>query len=161
MVGVGSMGSISVLARVSLVNYHGHVILDEYVLPQEHIIDYRTNVSGITPNLLRQHGKPFQQVQKRVSDILKGKIVVGHALKNDFKALLLDHPRHLMRDTSLFKKFRNHITKRPRSLKSLAFEYLGKAIQDGEHSSVEDARCALELFKIFKAEWDQMLFNNK
>ncbi len=48
MVGVGDGGYRSILARVSIVNYHGHVIMDKYVLPTEKVTDYRTAVSGIT-----------------------------------------------------------------------------------------------------------------
>lgn len=48
MVGVGPSGYESALARVSIVNFHGHTIMDKYVLPREHITDYRTHVSGIT-----------------------------------------------------------------------------------------------------------------
>lgn len=48
MVGVGINASQSSLARVSLVNYHGAVILDEYVKQRERVVDYRTPWSGIT-----------------------------------------------------------------------------------------------------------------
>ena len=47
MVGVGPNGSESSLARVSMVNYHGHIILDEYVKQKEKVTDYRTQWSGI------------------------------------------------------------------------------------------------------------------
>lgn len=47
MVGVGIDGSESSLARVSLVNYHGVVQLDEYVKQREKVVDYRTRYSGI------------------------------------------------------------------------------------------------------------------
>ena len=50
MVGVGIDGSESSLARVSLVNFHGAVILDEYVRQKERVVDYRTQWSGIRPN---------------------------------------------------------------------------------------------------------------
>jgi RNA exonuclease 4 len=49
MVGVGPDGTESALARVSIINYSGGVVLDEYVRPQEPITDYRTWVSGIRP----------------------------------------------------------------------------------------------------------------
>jgi DNA polymerase III epsilon subunit-like protein len=161
MVGVGSMGSISALARVSLVNYHGEVIMDEYVLPQEHIIDYRTAVSGITPKLLRDHGKPFKEIQQKVSDILKNKIIIGHGLKNDLDALMLDHPRKLLRDTARYKPLRHPKTKNPRSLKHLARDFLQKEIQTGQHSSVEDARIALEIYQLHKKEWEQFMYRQK
>lgn len=52
MVGVGPEGEESALARVSLVNYNGAVLMDEYVKPQERVTDFRTAVSGITPKHL-------------------------------------------------------------------------------------------------------------
>ena len=47
MVGVGIDGSESALARVSIVNYHGVVQMDEYVKPRERVVNYRTQFSGI------------------------------------------------------------------------------------------------------------------
>ena len=47
MVGVGPEGSESSLARVSLVNYYGAIILDEFVRQRERVVDYRTAVSGV------------------------------------------------------------------------------------------------------------------
>lgn len=61
MVGVGREGKESMLARVSIVNQHGHCVYDEYVKPMEEVIDYRTKVSGI-----RKH------------DLEKGKVKVTH-----------------------------------------------------------------------------------
>jgi len=52
MVGVGPEGKESVLARVSIVNFYGNVILDKFVLPREKVVDYRTHVSGITKEIL-------------------------------------------------------------------------------------------------------------
>ncbi|KAI7821456.1 hypothetical protein BX661DRAFT_217597, partial [Kickxella alabastrina] len=47
MVGAGFKGSRSMLARVSIVNYYGHVVLDTFVKPTEAVTDYRTWVSGV------------------------------------------------------------------------------------------------------------------
>ena len=47
MVGVGIEGSESSLARVSIVNYSGAVILDVFVRQREKVVDYRTKWSGI------------------------------------------------------------------------------------------------------------------
>lgn len=56
MVGVGIEGKESSLARVSLVNYHGVVLLDEIVRQRERVVDYRTEWSGIRPGDM-VHGK--------------------------------------------------------------------------------------------------------
>jgi RNA exonuclease 4 len=63
MVGVGYKGSRSVLARVSLVNFYGKVVLDEYCQPQEEVTDYRTWVSGVNASHLRD-GNQFHDLIK-------------------------------------------------------------------------------------------------
>lgn len=50
MVGIGIEGKESSLARVSIVNYHGAVLLDEIVKQRERVVDYRTEWSGIRPS---------------------------------------------------------------------------------------------------------------
>lgn len=56
MVGVGPGGVESALARISLVNFNGAVLMDAYVKPQEKVTDYRTFVSGIEPHHLEEEG---------------------------------------------------------------------------------------------------------
>ena len=46
--------------------------------------DYRTHVSGVRPQDLR-HAKSFKFIQKEVAALIKDRIVVGHAVHNDFK----------------------------------------------------------------------------
>lgn len=47
MVGVGPMGAESTLARVSVINYFGAVLLDEFVQQKERVTDWRTQWSGV------------------------------------------------------------------------------------------------------------------
>jgi len=47
MVGAGLKGRISMLARVAVVNHHGHILLDSKVAPTKPVTDYRTRFSGI------------------------------------------------------------------------------------------------------------------
>ncbi|NXR16125.1 REXO4 exonuclease, partial [Semnornis frantzii] len=84
MVGVGPKGEDSIVARVSIVNQFGKCIYDKYVKPTEEVTDYRTAVSGIRPQNIKS-GEDFQTVQKEVANILSGRILVGHALRNDLK----------------------------------------------------------------------------
>ena len=82
MVGLGPLGSESALARVSLVNFHGAILLDTFVAPRERVTDWRTWVSGVREADLV--GAPdFATVQKQVSALIEGRILVGHAIDND------------------------------------------------------------------------------
>ncbi|XP_074457618.1 apoptosis-enhancing nuclease isoform X2 [Larus michahellis] len=161
MVGTGPQGRLSELARCSVVNYEGDVIYDKYILPELPIVDYRTRWSGIT----KQHMKsaiPFKAAQAEILKILKDKIVVGHAIHNDFQALKYFHPKDRTRDTSRIPVLNQRAGLPVRasvSLKSLARHLLQKKIQVGckGHSSVEDAQTAMELYRLVEVQWETEL----
>ncbi|KAL8913828.1 MAG: hypothetical protein Q9171_001432 [Xanthocarpia ochracea] len=147
MVGVGpAPDDESALARVSIVNYHGHQIYDSFVQPKEAVTDYRTFVSGITSKLLKD-ARTFETVQADVARLLDGKILIGHSVKNDLEALLLGHPKRDIRDTGRHPAYRQVAGGKTPSLKRLAKQILGVEIQGGEHSSIEDARATMLLFR--------------
>lgn len=87
MVGLGQGGEESALARVSIVNYHGHVVLDTFVQPRERVTDFRTWVSGVRESDV-MNAPPFDDVQKQVAGVIKDKILIGHAVENDLKVSL-------------------------------------------------------------------------
>ncbi|KAI7862397.1 ribonuclease H-like domain-containing protein [Spinellus fusiger] len=154
MVGVGPQGSESALARVSLVNFHGAVLMDAYVRPQEKVTDFRTHVSGIEAKHFEK-ALSFQEAQQQVADLIKGRVLIGHAVHNDLKALMLDHPALFLRDTSRYKPFRKLASGRTPGLKTLVQKILEITIQSGSHSSVEDARFTMLLYKKVKDEWEK------
>ena len=80
------------MARASLVDGTGKVIYDEFVKATEKVSDYRTHVSGVRAKDMRK-GVQFKKCQRDVANLLKGRILVGHALHNDLKALELTLPR--------------------------------------------------------------------
>jgi len=153
MVGVGMTGTDSILARVSIVNHFGHKIYDKFVAPREKVTDYRTAVSGVRPEDL-QGAPEFKEVQTEVSELLKGRVLVGHAIRHDLKVLFLDHPKKMIRDTSKYKPFRTAFGGRTPSLKNLAERFLGVKVQTGEHSSVQDSQAAVRLYTMFRKEWE-------
>ncbi|KAJ9119804.1 hypothetical protein QFC24_005517 [Naganishia onofrii] len=153
MVGTGPNGSQSVLARVSLVNYHGHILVDSFVKPKERVTDWRTWVSGVRASDM-VNAKSFEEVQKEVADIVEGKILIGHAVENDTKALLLSHPSPLLRDTQTFKTLREVAKTKKPGLKKLTELELGLKIQAGAHSSVTDARATMALYRLHMTEWE-------
>lgn len=157
MVGTGPLDD-NVLARVSIVNFHGEQIYDSFVqpVPGVEVTDYRTFVSGIRPHHLKPDvARPFSEVQKEVAALLEGKILIGHALKNDLDVLLLSHPKRDIRDTARHATFRKMSMGRAPALRKLAKEFLGMDIQGGEHSSVEDARATMMLFKLEKEAFEK------
>jgi RNA exonuclease 4 len=163
MVGVGENGKDSIIARVSIVNQFSDCIYDKYVIPTEKVTDYRTSVSGIRPDdLKKENGAlPFSRVQKEVADILKDRILVGHAVHNDLQVLFLSHSKKKIRDTQKCKVFRRLHSSLGgfSSLKNLAKLLLGITIQEGEHSSVIDAQVTMRLYTMYKKEWEADLHN--
>jgi len=155
MVGIGpNPDNDSALARISIVNYNGDQIYDSYVRPKEMVTDWRTHVSGITPKHMVE-ARSLEQVQTQVAESLDGRILVGHALRNDLDALLLSHPKRDIRDTSKHPPYRKIAGGGSPRLKILASEFLGLKIQDGAHSSVEDAKATMLLYRRDKDEFER------
>ncbi|TFK20842.1 ribonuclease H-like protein [Coprinopsis marcescibilis] len=155
MVGVGLEGAESSLARVSVVNFYGHTILDAFVKQRERVVDYRTQFSGVRERDMI-NAIPFLEVQKQVAELLKERILVGHAVHHDLKALLLSHPYPQTRDTQVLAYRSKHTKTRRIALRNLVKQDIGIAIQDGEHSSVTDARATMAVYRLHKKEWDKL-----
>eukprot|EP00980_Cylindrotheca_fusiformis_P006600 scaffold1390_cov138-Cylindrotheca_fusiformis.AAC.3 len=160
MVGIGTDGKKSALARVSLVNWDGEEVLDTFVKVPIRVTDFRTHVSGVQPRHLKNStAMDVDKCRNLVASLLKDKILVGHALSNDLKALFLTHPKSKIRDTAKYRPFQRYFNGkwRPRKLRDLVKENLkGKEnFQEAEHDSVQDARATMELFQIVQAQWEK------
>jgi RNA exonuclease 1 len=137
------------LARISIINWDGTVLLDELVKPQNPVADYLTPFSGITKAMLDPVTTTLADVQQKLLGLLTPKtIIVGHSLESDFNALKITHP--FVVDTSLLYPH-NKGPPLKQSLKWLTQRYLHRDIQknDGNtgHDSIEDARACLDLVK--------------
>jgi len=154
-VGVGPQGTESVLARVSIVNFHGYTIYDKFVKPTERVTDWRTWVSGVTPAHMKT-AIDFKTAQAEVAKLFDGKILVGHAIQHDLDSLLLSHPKSMIRDTSRHPPFRELAKGKTPALKKLTKELLKIDIQGAEHSSVEDARATMMLYKLHKKKFEEL-----
>jgi RNA exonuclease 4 len=75
-----------------------------------------------------------------VAALLRDKVLVGHALRNDLDVLMLSHPRTHIRDTACYRPYMRvhglHGKLRPRALRDLTKQHLGLVIQAGEHDPV-------------------------
>lgn len=165
MVGIGTDGKKSALARVSIVNWKLEVLIDTFVQVPMRVTDFRTHVSGVEPKHLKSQNNamPVNECRDKVAKILKDKILVGHALTNDFKALMTSHPKEMIRDTAKYRPFQRYGNGkwRPRKLRDLVKENLkGKeGFQEGEHDSVQDAMATMELFQVVFSQWEKELEN--
>lgn len=139
------------IARISIVNYNRHTLFDEFVKPELPVKDYLNHITNIDSFKL-QKALPLSSHIGKILEIFKNRIVVGHTLECDFSALKIEHDPRLIRDISEFSFFKNE--KYKIGLKDLTERYLNMKIQDGKHSSVEDARAALELYKLYKEDVD-------
>ncbi|KAI8078275.1 uncharacterized protein B0P05DRAFT_579514 [Gilbertella persicaria] len=141
----------SALARITLIDEDGSVLLDDMVKPDQPIIDYLTKYSGITPAAMSTATCSLRRAQKHVRKFVNHNVIlVGHGLENDLKALQLAHPYCV--DTSLIYDHHKGPPYKP-SLRFLARNYLKRRIQDRNetrvgHDSAEDARATLDLFKL-------------
>ncbi|XP_057691121.1 interferon-stimulated 20 kDa exonuclease-like 2 [Corythoichthys intestinalis] len=165
MVGTGPKGSISHLGRCSIVSYEGDVVFDKFIKPSVPVTDYRTRWSGLRARDLK-NATPYVQARKEILKLLAGKVVIGHAVHNDFQVLQYSHPAALTRDTSripLLNRRAGFEEKSIASLKRLTKAIFNRDIQTGRrgHSSLEDARATMDLYKLVENEWEKTLASRK
>ena len=172
MVGCGPEGRESILARVSAVDFHGRQVYDSLVRPRagDRVTDFRTRFTGLTGMRDFARAREFDVVQADVIKLLsgndngngngnggsKGRILVGHDIRHDLAALELAGwlPGDRVRDTARSAVYKGYGHGRKPALRVLAREVLGVEIQGGAHSSLEDARVAMLLFRRRKPEFD-------
>jgi RNA exonuclease 4 len=149
----------SMVAEVGIVDWDGNPVYHTYVQPTGDVSDYRTPISGITPDMITAEAgaKPFKQVQREVLGLLEGNILVGHALVNDLKALGITHPIRNIRNTAqhnFFKTMASRGQLQPQKLATLYSRYVGNAeIQQGPHGALEDARAAMLVYRTRHNNW--------
>ena len=146
---VGTLTGKSVAARVVILNWKGKTIYDEYIAPTEQVTNYCTFVSGVTAENLKKYGKALWFIRMKIIAVLRGKVLVGHALH-----LGITHLRHLQRDTAHYEPFMQirqrekiHSVIIPRKLRLLTPEQIGRQIQvtGKAHCPAEDAIANLDL----------------
>ncbi|VVB05117.1 unnamed protein product [Arabis nemorensis] len=125
------------LVRVGVVDRDLKVILDTFVKPDKPIVDYRTDITGITAEDIEKATLSVADVQETLQPFLsKGTILVGHSLNKDLEVLKIDHPKVI--DTSLVFKYPNARKLRRPSLNNLCEAGI-------PHDCVQDAPAAMKL----------------
>lgn len=136
------------LTRISIVNEKFETVYETLVMPRNKIVDYLTQYSGITPQLMATVTKPLKEVQKEVRELLPGDaILVGQSLNSDLHAMKMLHPYVI--DTSVIFNVTG-VRKRKSKLQTLASRFLDQSIQRhvGGHDSVEDSLASIRLVQL-------------
>ncbi|KAF8551544.1 hypothetical protein OG21DRAFT_1486921 [Imleria badia] len=102
--------SVSIEGNVFL----GTIILDVFVRQCESVVDYHTQWSCVRSTDLAGSAKPSKEVHHAVVDLIKDRILVGHAIYHDLKALLLSHPTPQIRDTQSLA-YKHRVSSNPSS----------------------------------------------
>lgn len=167
------------LGRVTIVNWDHQVVLDTHIKllnpAYTRVIDYQTQVSGITPHALSQAQCTLEQIRSKIGNLIKGKIMIGHGLVDvDLVALGLNHPGRDIRDVATWCQYMTvdydeqaASTSLPRDLHALVDEYLphlsldtlsnGSTALGATAKPVYEARCIMELYKLVQKDWEQEL----
>ncbi|KAI5192825.1 RNA exonuclease [Nematocida minor] len=157
------------LARISIVDGSKAVVYDQIVEPSGRIVDYISQITGITESSYKTKCmcricKPFRdnaEIDISTSDsrishtgsipyeallydlssiVGANTVLVGHSISHDLMAMNLFHRKIV--DTSLVYNSRTHHRYK---LQALASTYLKREIQQEEHSSVVDAQTCIDL----------------
>jgi hypothetical protein len=131
--------------HIAIVNYEGNPIFDMYFKPLDGTILSTKKMAHLKGRGMWLYAA-FKPI---IKTILKDKIIVGHDLNHDFKALGLKISNYEIIDIAFMKKYMKTIYT-PRKLKNLARNYLNEEIQeDTIHSALEDAQTAMKLIKLY------------
>jgi len=123
--------------HVTLISYDGQVIYSTYVMPRYKVIDYREKITGII-DFSKYDFRLYDDVKLDIDRIIGDSIVVGHAIFDDLD--LFGLKKTYFDTLSLVDGQRV-------SLQVMMAYVFGVAIQNGVHSSIDDAMSAMLLYR--------------
>ena len=158
----------SSLARSSVIDCRsGNVIIDDYVMPQEPVVDYLTRFSGIYANdidplISTRHLVTMRTAYLKLRLLVdRGCVFVGHGLKTDFRILNIFVPPNQIIDTvTIFYQPKSRMI----GLRFLANFLLCHDMQQDTRDSIEDAKAAYALYNKaleLKSDEDKNTFGRK
>ncbi|CAL2036363.1 unnamed protein product [Caenorhabditis brenneri] len=134
------------LARLSMVDMQGKMVLDVFIKPPNEVLDPNTEFSGLTMEQVQNAQDTMQSCHAKLFKFVNSEtILIGHSLESDLKAMRLVHKSVV--DTAILFKSPGDFKI---ALKNLSARFLNRTIQgDNEdaigHDSLEDARTCVDL----------------
>ena len=112
------------LTKICVIDSNLKVIYQSFVKPKNPIVNYLTQFSGVTKEILENVETSLEDVQIALQKLLpKDAIWIGQSLENDLNALKLFHPYVI--DTSVIYNISGE-PRRKTKLKTLAHMFLGE-----------------------------------
>lgn len=143
-----------ILARVTIVDRRGQVLMDTLVKPTAPVVSYRTSTTGLDANSFGD-AISFATAQATAAKLLEGNILVGHELWKDLSVLGVSHPAVDTRDTAVFLPFRAALGT-PNAvvgLPTLIWHFMKRKMTMGTDSA-EISRASMDLFRSHQKEWE-------
>ncbi|KAI0005440.1 hypothetical protein BJV74DRAFT_804377 [Russula compacta] len=154
----GDTANIPLLARVSLADYRGNVVLDTFVRPIHQVTNYRTAETGLVAAHLT-NAPMFREVQHRVIALIRDKVIVGHNLWQFLSVLYISHPTINTRDVAAFVPFHRGLECGGATppLNVLVHRLMGRSMGLGYEHPLENARAALDLYRSAQHLWENAI----
>ncbi|KAG7700275.1 hypothetical protein KL930_000963 [Ogataea haglerorum] len=133
------------MMKLSLVKFpECTLIMDEIVKPKGDVIDLNTFVSGV--DSIPEDAMTWEQMLEKMARLTdENTVIIGHGLENDLNVLRIVYSKIV--DTAVLFSEKTVDPRRKDPLKKLAWRFLSKNIQGGQHDSLEDAIIPLEIVK--------------
>ncbi|CAA7034596.1 unnamed protein product [Microthlaspi erraticum] len=134
------------VVRVGAVDRDLKVVLDKYVKPSLPVVDYKTDITGVTAEDVEKATLSVADIQKKLRRFLcAGTILVGHGLNNDLQVLKIDHARVI--DTALVFNYADARASKLPSLNNVCKAVLGHEVRmtGATHNCVHDAAAAMKV----------------
>lgn len=131
------------VTKVTVVDHKFNVVYESLVKPKNPILDYNTVFSGLREGDLDNVKVTLEEVQDKLLNLFNDRtILIGHALRNDFKVLKIAH-MNVIDTEDVFPHPRG--LPFTRSLKRIVEETFNMNIQRFDHDSKQDAIACMNL----------------
>lgn len=163
-VATGKDHNARAVAQVSLIDERENVLLNVYVKPDTPVVSYLTALTGLTKEIIDQHGIPLADAVGMLRACLpRTAVLVGQNIRSDIQWLSLQEGRDFAGLVDLMGLYRIW-NEQYKSFSQFSQDHLAKTLLAWDttqpHNAVGDAMKSMRLFQLHKAlqaeeaQWD-------